>query len=171
MNKTQVMRCAGGLDTSSSYGRCVPKPLPPPELTPCERCSRCLTAARVLVSATSASTTATPTALSSDFYSWCSGRGYALASCRSVQASITTSMSGNLARRAGALCQRLEECHASVASDLTCGLAVSGTGNSSSPVSGRLDLCTVEGVSGGQPVAGLGERGLNRIGVLRIVHS
>jgi hypothetical protein len=157
MNKTQVLRCSGGIDSSNTYGRCIPQPPPPPVVTPCERCSRCLAAARLLVASTFNASTATPTTLSTDFYSWCSGRGYALASCRAVQTAITSSMKGNLARRAGALCQRLEDCAASVALDASCALSVAGVGNNTAPVAGRLDMCTVEGVSAGQQVAGLGE--------------
>jgi hypothetical protein len=157
MNKTQVLRCSGGLDTSNTFGRCIAKPPPPPVVTPCERCGRCLTAARSLVSSTFNSS-ATPTTLASSFYTWCSGQGYALASCRSIQTAITSSYKGNLARRAGALCQRLEECASTVAADATCGLAVNfaGPGNNTARVSGSLDSCTVEGVSGGRQVAGLG---------------
>lgn len=157
MNTTQVLRCSGGLDTSFTYGRCIPKPPPPPVITPCERCSRCLTAARTLVSSTFNSS-ATPATLASSFYTWCSAQGYALASCRSLQTAITSSFKGNLARRAGALCQRLDECAASVASDATCALAVNTAGltNNTARVSGALDSCTVEGVSGGQQVSGLG---------------
>lgn len=159
MNKTQVLRCSGGLDSSSSYGRCIAKPPPPPVLTPCERCLRCLTAARVSVAAAVNASAATPTSLASSFYSWCSSRGSALSVCRAVQTAVSGSLNGNLARRTGALCQRLEECPASVASDSTCGLSVTAVGNSNSsgPVTGRLDMCTVEGVSGGQQVAGLSE--------------
>lgn len=152
-NTTQVLRCSGGLDTSFTYGRCIPKPPPPPVVAPCQRCSHCLSAARLLVSTTFNASTATPTKLSTDFYNWCSGRGYALASCRAVQTAITSSMNGNLARRAGALCQRLEDCPA----DASCALSVAGAGNKTAAVSGRLDTCTLEGVSGGQQVAGLGE--------------
>jgi hypothetical protein len=158
MNKTQVLRCSGGLDTSTTYGRCVPKPPPPPTLTQCERCSRCLTAAGAFVSSTFNSSTATSTKLGSDFYTWCSGRGYPLASCVSLQAAIAGSYMGNLARRAGALCQRLQDCPAAVAADSSCGLsmaAAASSGNATRPVTGRLDLCSVEGVTGGQQVAGL----------------
>lgn len=156
-NSTQVLRCSGGLDTSSTYGRCIPKPPPPPAVTPCERCSRCMGAARMLVSSTFNASTATGTQLSTEFYTWCSTRGFALASCRSVQAAIATSMKGNLARRAGAICQRLEACAASLVGDTACTLAVAGVGNNTAVVSSPLDMCTVEGVSGGQQVAGLGK--------------
>lgn len=156
-NSTQVMRCSGGLDTSSTYGRCIPRPPTPPAVTPCERCSRCLGVARMLVSSTFNASTATGMQLSVEFYTWCSTRGFALASCRSVQMAIAASMKGNLARRAGALCQRLEECPASVAADAACTLAVAGVWNNTPVVSGPLDMCTVEGVSGGQQVAGLGK--------------
>lgn len=158
MNKTTVLRCSGGIDSSSTYGRCVPKPPPPPVVTPCERCLRCLTTVQTPVSAAVANASAAPAALADSFYTWCSSRGYALSSCRAVQTAISSSMRGNLARRAGALCQRLQECPATIASDTSCGLSVSGVGpNATSPVTGRLDMCSVEGVSGGSQVSGLGE--------------
>jgi hypothetical protein len=160
MNKTQVLRCAGGLDTSTTYGCCIPKPPPPPTLTQCERCSRCLTAAGTFVSSTFNSSTATSAKLGSDFYTWCSRQGYPLASCLSLQTAIAGSYMGNLARRAGALCQRLQDCPAAVAADAGCGLsmaAAGSSGNATRLVTGRLDLCSVEGVGGGQQVAGLSE--------------
>lgn len=154
MNQTQVLRCTGGLDSSSTYGRCVAKPAPAPVLSPCDRCSACLTGARSLVSATAVATNATAAGVAESFYSWCSARGYALASCRMVQSAVAASLKGNLGRRAGALCNRLGECAASIAADTTCQPAVAAVGANGTVVRGSLDTCTVEGVSGGSQVTG-----------------
>jgi hypothetical protein len=176
-NTTRVLRCAAGLDTATSYGLCVAKPPPPLVVTPCERCSSCITAIKGVVDAANASASQPAATLAADFYAWCSAQNaYALTSCRAVQTSISSSFNGNLARRAGALCMRLGECASSVAADSACkittgggnatsGNATSGNstpGNSTSgnatvvtaALTGKLDVCTVEGVSTGAQVQG-----------------
>jgi hypothetical protein len=174
-NTTRVLRCTAGLDTATSYGLCVAKPPPPPVVTPCERCSSCITAIRGVVDAANASTSQPAATLAANFYSWCSAQNvYALTSCRAVQTSISSSFNGNLARRAGALCTRLGECASSLAADSTCrittasnatsatgGNATSATGANSTTanvssvsLSGQLDVCTVEGLSTGGQVQG-----------------
>jgi hypothetical protein len=177
-NTSTVLRCSAGLDTATIYGACVAKPPPPPVITPCARCSACITAIKGVVDAANATFSQSSSTLAANFYTWCSAQNtYALTSCRTVQTSIAGSYNGNLARRAGALCMRLGECSSSVAADTTCritvGAAVTGVNTTSStnstnstadatvavavaaaPLIGLLDVCTVEGVTTGSQVQG-----------------
>jgi hypothetical protein len=173
-NTTRVLRCTAGLDTATSYGLCVAKPPPPPVVTPCERCSSCITAIRGVVDAANASSNQPAATLAANFYIWCSAQNvYALTSCRAVQTSISSSFNGNLARRGGALCTRLGECASSLASDAACRIttasnATSATGGNATlaaggnataaggsvSMTGQLDVCTVEGLSTGSQVQG-----------------
>lgn len=130
--------------------------------------------------------------LGTRIYADCSAAGYGLAACRAVQTGIATSHAGNLARRAGALCVRLGECRAGLSMDASCVLTANVTdaivadnitpaitGNSSvsnatsssmaaAPlrITGALDTCTVEGVSGGMRVAGTYRFGAGMTAVL-----
>jgi hypothetical protein len=156
MNRTVVLRCSGGLDRSSDWGRCVAKPVPPPAESPCQRCISCLTSAQGMVAAAVAAATASSTSLGDAFYTWCSGRGYALSSCRDVKAAVAASYGGNLARRAGALCTRLgaEAGCSAVADDATCAPSLASFSANATTLKGALDACTLEGISGGSQVSG-----------------
>jgi len=178
-NTTNYYTCNGGYDTPTAYGRCIPKPAAPTG-TPQERCSACLTTVRPLVDRAVANASLKGSDLGKAFYDVCSTKGYALAACSRVSAAIESSYSGNLARRAGALCIRLAECSATgdytvsvnsstpaVTTAVTPTPTVNTTTNTtnsstavtaSTPTSnmraGSPDACTVEGVIGGALVAG-----------------
>jgi hypothetical protein len=110
-NLASYFTCSGGLDDTTIYGLCIPKPAPASG-TAQQLCSACLSAVRPLVDQAVATVSVAPATLSEQFYQVCSAKGYALAECSRVQAAITMSYRGNLARRAGALCIRLNQCSA-----------------------------------------------------------
>jgi hypothetical protein len=93
--------------------------------------------------------TTTPSTQAADFYTSCSANNFELAVCSKLQAVISSSYKGNLARRAGALCTRLGACSTSAA------YTVSVASNASAAIilTGAPDACTVEGVAGGAQVA------------------
>jgi hypothetical protein len=121
--------CQGGLDTEVKRSTCIAKP-PPVDATipPCTRCGLCLNNIRASVEIAALNTTIAPAELASNFYTACSAANYSLTACASVQAAITSSYKGNLARRAGALCLRLGECSSSLTTDATCVLSSAATG-------------------------------------------
>jgi hypothetical protein len=131
-DRSQVLisyRCQGGLDTEDRRGTCVAKPAPvDTTIPPCTRCGLCLNNVRASVEVAALNTTITPVQLASSFYTACSAANYSLTACASVQAAITSSYKGNLARRAGALCLRLGECSSSLTTDATCTLSSAATG-------------------------------------------
>lgn len=165
-SRIAVWKCSGGLDTATPYGKCVAKPPPPPQVTPCERCGMCIGAIRQSAEAAALNSTIEPANLGQRFYASCSSSNYSLTACREVQAAIASSYAGNLARRAGALCARLGECASSLSTDATCTLSTTATAAAAAPaqatadeataavtVRGTLDVCTIEGVSAGRWVA------------------
>jgi hypothetical protein len=131
-DRSQVLvsyRCQGGFDTEVKRGTCVAKP-PPIDTTipPCTRCGLCLNNVRASVEIAALNTTIAPAELASNFYTACSTANYSLTACASVQAAITSSYKGNLARRAGALCLRLGECSSRLTTDAACMLSSAATG-------------------------------------------
>jgi hypothetical protein len=70
--------------------------------------------------------------------------------CREISSAIAFSYQGNLGKRAGALCSRLGNCTDDLlTAGSTCTLVAS------TQLSGRLDLCTREGVTGATGVSGV----------------
>lgn len=180
----KVNKCVGGIDLVTDYGACVAKPPPRTEVPPCTRCGDCINAVRASVEAAALNSSAQSAALEDAFYAACSKAQYALAACRNVSVMIAASPSGNLARRAGALCARLGECSAALSTDASCAITTNSTaaatqvlalasssassGNSTNTttatnppavlggtaISGRFDTCTIEGVSAGGMLLG-----------------
>ncbi|KAF8061401.1 hypothetical protein HT031_004492 [Scenedesmus sp. PABB004] len=126
-NVTTVYSCSGGLDSAVTFGRCVAKPVVDAAVPPCTRCGACVAALRPSTEAAALNASLTPAALGSAFYSACSAGNFSLEACRNVQAQVAASFRGNLARRTGALCMRLGECAASLATDAGCTITVNAT--------------------------------------------
>lgn len=91
------------------------------------------------------------TSLANSFYSMCTGK-FAITACTAIQASILTSTAGNYGKRAGRLCTDLGLCTADMTSG--CQLNVSAD-NTTTPPTGTLDLCTLQGTSLGASLAGV----------------
>lgn len=109
-NTSNYYTCSGGLDTTLTFGLCVAKPVAATG-TPQELCNTCLSNLRPLVNRAVNSTLAlSSSSLATEFYDLCASKGYSLTACARVQSAISASYSGNLVRRAGALCIRLGEC-------------------------------------------------------------
>jgi hypothetical protein len=122
--------------------------------SPCRRCRTCSwkTAAWIRNSTWDL---AVPDQIALTFGTFCRGSGRPSNLCSSIQAEIQSSASGNLGKRAGALCRVLGDCNPSQFG-LTCSLAYTGDGalSATDPV-GVLDLCTSEGTSTGSAVPGV----------------
>lgn len=183
-NQLNYYTCSSGLDTKTTYGRCIAIPTRP-QATPQQMCNTCMRTVRTFVDTvfndTTLSGTAGATTLASRFNTMCTENNYTLAACGRVQAAIAASVDGNLARRTGALCIRLGECSTAIGYAVSAvssvapvvvaapapspAPAVNGTNITvvvaSDPVpagpvelSGALDTCTGEGVVGGELVSG-----------------
>jgi hypothetical protein len=139
---TAVCRCQNGRDTCQRMGSCVAKP---PEVTPCQGCSQCLSNVNsALPALLGASVTAGNAQGAADnAMLWCSSQSaYSSGQCQSLKEAISKSLNGALGLRAGAVCTRLGQCN-------RCDGAVT-LGSVSSP----LDMCTLEGVTTGTQLAG-----------------
>lgn len=141
-----MCRCEGGLDTCEDVGTCTLKPPPPPVMTRCQTCNRCINNVTIGF-INSLSVNATPVAAATALNTWCRTTGRDAAHCSAVQKLISSSNLGNLARRPGALCTRLGECDAAV--DTGCTISPPGT-----TLRGILDVCSQEGVAGGATLPG-----------------
>jgi hypothetical protein len=141
-------------------------PPPPPAETPAQRCAGCLRGDLGAAALASAVNETGRFEAGSAAYQAClaylagAGAGLLLPStggglrassaaevmCRRLEKESLQSPGGNMARRAGLLCGRLGACSADVRGNLTTfhGALMA------QPVTGPLDLCSVEGVSGGQ---------------------
>ncbi|KAF6254423.1 hypothetical protein COO60DRAFT_1665172 [Scenedesmus sp. NREL 46B-D3] len=155
---TTICRCMGGTDSCDSLSTCKARPAPPPPpapvavVSPCKRCESCLKEVQGLSAAQGVAASTDAVTISGRFLAACTSsfaRGDTLL-CREVSSAIAFSYQGNLAKRAGALCKRLGNCTDDLtAAGSTCTLAAS------TQLSGRLDLCTREGVAGATGVAGV----------------
>lgn len=180
-NQQNYYTCSGGIDTSTTYGKCVAVPTRP-QVTPQQMCNSCLVSVRTFVDGILNQTTLTATQLSNQFYTACIANNYTLAACGRVQTAILAN--GNLARRTGSLCIRMGECSTSGGYTVTAvssaaPVVVSAPAPSPSPapasndtnttaapapapaapagpamLTGALDTCTVEGVVDGALVDG-----------------
>ncbi|GFR46952.1 hypothetical protein Agub_g8601 [Astrephomene gubernaculifera] len=121
-----------------------PPPPTPAATSPCTTCQTCLSAMAPVASIALGSTNASVRA--STFLASCLAASYSAASCNSIAASILSGTT-NLAARAGLLCSSLGAC--STASSCTALTATRLTAGSSTTLTGSLDLCAAEGVSGG----------------------
>lgn len=123
----QACTCASGVD--ACYGYCIP--------TPCGACNTCVKSFRAFTSQVKDTRDATVVAQAWD--AACkSSPGRTSTSCDFIRAQILASPDGNLGKRAGMVCQLLQEC-ASVPSDCL----LEATSADPAP----LDLCTVGGTS------------------------
>lgn len=149
-----VCRCMGGLDGCDELSTCQPKPAPPPPpspavvLTPCQTCQQCIISMQDFVTKQRFSKDAAAQAAA--FVSSCTTSflpGNVLR-CREIGQAIAFSLEGNLAKRAGALCARLNSCTQQLLS------APAGSCSISLPdqAIGPVDLCTVEGVAGSSTI-------------------
>jgi hypothetical protein len=153
-----VCRCMGGIDSCDSLSTCRVRPPPPPPpapvvvVSPCKRCENCIREVQPFSSGQGVATSTDAVDASSRFLAACTSRftrGDTLL-CRDISSAIAFSYQGNLAKRAGALCTRLGNCTEDLAAaSSTCTLAAGAQ------LSGRLDLCTREGVVGATGVAGV----------------
>jgi len=125
----QACTCAAGTDTC--YGYCIP--------TPCGACNTCVKNVRAFTATVRFNKSSAAVALAWD--AACKGTLQRTStSCEFVRAQILASQDGNLGKRAGAICQLLQDCTA-VPSD--CKLE-------SPVVNGQasgLELCTIEGTT------------------------
>jgi hypothetical protein len=139
---TPVCRCNNGRDACERLGTCVARP---PEITPCQRCSQCLSSANSALPALLRPSVAAGNAQTAGETAgvWCAQQSaYSTGQCQSLQEAISKSLNGSLGLRAGAVCTRLGQCN-------KCDGAVT-LGSVSSP----LDMCTLEGVTPGTQLAG-----------------
>lgn len=128
-----------GTDTCRSIGSCV--------MQPCKACEVCVQAMQLFPDIVKDESRADTVA--DRFRSFCAGTGRSPIVCEATAASIAASVSGNLGRRVGALCQSLAECPA---------LASACDSNRVAPVAGQtakpLDYCSIKGVAG-EPLEGV----------------
>jgi len=132
----QACTCASGVDTC--YGFCIP--------TPCGACNSCLRAVRAFTSKVKDVKDATQ--VSQAWGAACQDMGRTSTSCEFLTSQILASPEGSLGKRAGVICQLLQDCSA-VPSD--CLLEASNANTTAA----TLDLCTVEGTATGTQVPGV----------------
>lgn len=141
-SKFPVCRCLNGIDSCDTLSTCQAPVAPKPVIqrTPCQKCGDCLTAVAPFVTEVLALSNADSKAVSATFMTRCTTNftsGNVLA-CKPVADAIFYDI--RIARRGGAICQRLGECTPDLAVvGTTCNMTVGGR-------SGRLNLCSREGV-------------------------
>lgn len=145
--------CIDGLDSCDAVGNCTAIPPPPtaaPVVAPptrCEICQACVTSVQPLVKSLYANTNQNndPFYVASTFEVNCTALGRSPTDCALIKQDIAYSRKGNLGKRAGMLCTRLGDCPADLG---TCPITVTGPGGTD--LTAQLDVCTNEGVGGGQ---------------------
>lgn len=114
--------------------------------TPCGACNKCVASVRNFTTQQSSSSKA---AVADAWTPFCTNTlNRSSTSCNFVKAQILASTDGNVGKRAGMVCQLLQDC-AAVPSD--CKLQAADA--SKAPVA--LDLCTIGGTTAGAQVAGV----------------
>ncbi|GFR46951.1 hypothetical protein Agub_g8600 [Astrephomene gubernaculifera] len=128
-----------------------PPPPTPAATSPCTTCQSCLSLMAPVASV--ALETSNASIRASTFLTSCLAGSYSSVSCNSIAASILSGTT-NLAARAGLLCSSLGACStsSSYCTALTVARLSKNTG-SSTTLTGSLDLCAAEGVSGGTGTA------------------
>lgn len=124
------------------YGACIP--------TPCGACNTCIRSVRVFTLSVKDNTDAAGVA--SAWSTYCSSTLQRTStSCEFIRAQILASPNGNLGKRAGLICQLLQDC-ASLPSDCKLEPAIA----TNAPAA--LDLCTVGGTAAGVQVPNVQSR-------------
>jgi hypothetical protein len=148
-----VCRCSGGIDSCDTLPTCKPIPVAPapaPVLSSCDKCKQCITALQPFVAA--AASTNDSQVLSAGFMQFCTTNLTAsVLACKPVSDAIAYSLNGVLAKRAGALCSRLQQC----ADELL--LPTTKCNITGATTSGPLNLCSAEGVGAAVAPAAPGE--------------
>ena len=140
LDERPLCACFDGKDSCRKIGGCV--------TTPCKACNNCLLSLQTFVTGHAAASAA---ATGADFFVLCTeSLRYSIPMCTSIRDSILSGMGGNLGRRAGGLCMILGACPKQLPD--ACWLT---NGAVSTPLIGRLDTCTLEGVTGGTAVTGI----------------
>jgi hypothetical protein len=112
--------------------------------TPCKKCKDCIVQMQDFIGAQALETNMT--AVANAFAATCKSFPFnrPAGTCDGIKAYIM--VKGNVGKRAGALCGLLESCAAGLGSD--CSITAGS-------LTGRLDVCSVEGVQGGKTVPGV----------------
>ena len=156
----EVCKCIGGMDACNKLGTCQTPPPPPPPSppppTPCQQCQSCITIMQPVVKAASASNN--PFVVAGGIYTECV-KNYTEMTCSSLKAAVSYSSKGGLGKRAGAICAKIGECADSLLSggsaEAGCrNLTAASMNNQAVTLSSNLDMCTVEGLNGGNSVTG-----------------
>jgi hypothetical protein len=143
----KLCTCSNGVDT------CLPGNLGTCDTSSggCSDCKLCLQTVQPFVNSVLAGGSAI-----SNWATWCKSSNATLspAVCDRIQEAFASNV--NRFRRAGQLCQALQRCSQTLAANTECTLPdISlGSGGKSGP-NARLDFCSAEGVTGGQPVPGV----------------
>lgn len=130
-------------ETMQQYSQC--KAVPSCDST-CTRCQQCVLRTGYFVAGQLGVNKASVVA--SAFKQHCIQQLYDTELCEAVAQDIRNSVNGNLGKRAGALCSRLQRCSHNGLN--TCQLSVRMAGQLTIR-KGMLDQCTVEGILGGTP--------------------
>lgn len=141
-----------GIDSCDTLNTCQAPPTPKPtlQMTPCQKCEECLNNTLSFVNAIDAlGNAADPKEASATFMTRCTMNltSNNVLACKPVADAIFYDI--RLARRSGAICQRLGMCAPELAAGSACNMTV-GT------KSGRLNLCLKDGV-GASTAAATGE--------------
>jgi hypothetical protein len=134
---SQACTCANGIDTC--YGYCID--------TPCGACNKCVANVRPFTDVNK--NNPSNTSVANAWTTFCTDtlkRGSN--ACEFVRMQIVGSINGNIGKRAGMICQLLQDC-ALIPGD--CRLVPAQFGAAASP----LDLCTVGGTTAGVQVPGV----------------
>jgi hypothetical protein len=121
----------GAVDVDLAYGKCV--------YTPCTKCRLCLAAMGPHVGSATLQATPDAASVADQFFSFCKtlvDTNRTTAACEVAANATRLSFQGNAGKRAGFICQNLQEC---VSLPPTCSLAATGVAT--------LDLCTTTGVN------------------------
>ena len=130
--------CADGSDTCRDLGSCIP--------TPCKACSNCLVEWRMFAWA-NLDTMAAAT-IASVFKTACDASGRNTTLCGEVQAAVAASRDGAMAKRAGHICRRLNECDITNLGTSCVVSARTLDGRVLSTPLSNLSSCTLEGLPG-----------------------
>ena len=143
---TQSCSCTNGYDKCVDMGMCIP--------TPCKACNNCLQEWQVFVNSSALVDNAT--ALAGAIKASCLHSKRSEALCGAAAAATAASYGGNLAKRAGSICSKLQECDA-VALGPSCLLSgkVTADNRPLQAAATNMSLCTLEGLPGGTIVPGI----------------
>jgi hypothetical protein len=137
-----------GAETCVPFAQCVN--------SPCTNCRNCLASMRTFTNTWGSRTVATTgTEVAAAFRTHCASIGRPLAICSEVALRIEASFQGNLGKRAGWLCQAINECPNPTTLPANCTLAPNTTVNSSRLTPADFSMCSVDGASFGKDVAGI----------------